>query len=121
MKTTLYIVHSDTDQGSDIKVFTTPKAEQDYCEKLMRELNRSKINTLLDSGDDEDRQEAWVEFEDRADGRWARHEVDVEIPAPQDDLLAAFEEVVRIADRDTDAFRRAHAAIAKAKGEPCQV
>lgn len=93
MNKTLYIVHSDTEQGAQIEVFTTPEAEQAFCNNLMleaascRAANAKLVSDLIAQGSDDARADAWVGFTDQSEGQYHRHEVDVELPDPNKALI----------------------------------
>lgn len=46
-----------------------------------------------------------------------QHEANARLIAAAPDLLESLEAVIKVADRDTDVFNRAKAAIAKARGD----
>ncbi|TIM24827.1 MAG: hypothetical protein E5Y74_00070 [Mesorhizobium sp.] len=56
---------------------------------------------------------AWVEF----DGKPGHHQANANLIAAAPELLEALQAVVRVADRATDEFDMAHAAISKALGQ----
>lgn len=88
MKLKLYLVHSETDNGNDYKIFTDPAAEWAYCEAPIREAKCKEAIAILDrgaEGGDDWKDDAWYEFEqDMGNGNdfSSRNEEDVELPEP---------------------------------------
>ena len=75
---TIYSVHTDTDAGDDMELFTEEQAEREYCSRLIRESGDQQAIALLDT----DLSEAWCVFAEEASLRndyYARHETDVEL------------------------------------------
>jgi hypothetical protein len=81
---TLYAVHSDTDTGADLELFTDSEAERKHCEELMRAKGNQSVLTLLDQGTEDSVAAAWQLFTEQESDRQRyhfRHEQTITIPA----------------------------------------
>lgn len=76
---TIYSVHSDTEQGADIEMFTTQEAEQEHCNQLIRESGDKEAIKALEADPTDSESEAWHLFMDNTEGRFNRHETEVEL------------------------------------------
>lgn len=106
MELEVFIVHEDTDAGTDIEVFTDPLKEQEYCSGVMRAKGRQNIIKLLDQAAAETGEQAadtlataWHEFNETESAERmnyrARHEVEVDFDPMKIPAMANVIETLR--------------------------